>query len=119
MRSATRSIGHSADNKWFTRLVFAAAIVEAVEKLDLTYPMIDPEKRMELQTIRAALSREKWGQSHIEQSRRAPSLRDPPSVSVQISFPIATAVSAMRHENPHSLSYHDITRTSVPSMTFV
>ncbi len=37
----------------------------------------------------------------------------------QISFPIATAASAMRHEKPHSLSYHDITRTSVPSKTFV
>ncbi|HVX79551.1 MAG TPA: polyphosphate kinase 2 family protein [Bradyrhizobium sp.] len=48
-----------ADNKWFTRLVVAAAIVEAVEKLDLTYPVVDPEKRRELQTIRAALSREK------------------------------------------------------------
>ena len=48
-----------ADNKWFTRLVVAAAIVEAVEKLDLTYPMVDPEKRRELQTIRADLSREK------------------------------------------------------------
>ncbi|WP_407178673.1 polyphosphate kinase 2 family protein [Bradyrhizobium sp. STM 3562] len=48
-----------ADNKWFTRLVVAAAIVEAVEKLDLTYPTVDPEKRKELQTIRAALGREK------------------------------------------------------------
>jgi len=48
-----------ADNKWFTRLVVAAAIVEAVEKLDLSYPTVDPEKRRELQTIRAALSREK------------------------------------------------------------
>ena len=47
-----------ADNKWFTRLLVAAAIVEAVEKLDLTYPTVDPEKRRELQTIRAALSRE-------------------------------------------------------------
>ena len=48
-----------ADNKWFTRLVVAAAIVEAVEKLDLEYPTVDPEKRRELQTIRATLSREK------------------------------------------------------------
>ena len=48
-----------ADNKWFTRLVVAAAIVEAVEKLDLAYPTVDPEKKKELQTIRAALSREK------------------------------------------------------------
>jgi len=48
-----------ADNKWFTRLLVAAAIVEAVEKLDLTYPSVDSKKRRELQTIRAALSREK------------------------------------------------------------
>ena len=37
----------------------------------------------------------------------------------QISLPIATAVSTMRLEKPHSLSYHDITRTSVPSITLV
>jgi PPK2 family polyphosphate:nucleotide phosphotransferase len=47
-----------ADNKWFTRLVVAAAIVEAVELLDLTYPSIDAEKRKELATMRAALARE-------------------------------------------------------------
>lgn len=47
-----------ADNKWFTRLLVAAAIVEAVEKLDLAYPTVGPEKRRELQTIRAALRRE-------------------------------------------------------------
>ena len=34
-----------------------------------------------------------------------------PSAADQISLPIATAVSAMRLEKPHSLSYQDITRT--------
>jgi PPK2 family polyphosphate:nucleotide phosphotransferase len=48
-----------ADNKWFTRLVVAAAIVEAVEKLDLSYPTISAEKKKELQAVRAELSREK------------------------------------------------------------
>jgi PPK2 family polyphosphate:nucleotide phosphotransferase len=48
-----------ADNKWFTRLVVAAAIVEAVEKLDLAYPTVDANKQKELQTARTALSREK------------------------------------------------------------
>src|SRR5215470_13798976 len=33
------------------------------------------------------------------------------------TFPIATAVSAMRLEKPHSLSYHDITRTRLPFIT--
>src|SRR5215469_10693035 len=36
-----------------------------------------------------------------------------------ISFPIATAVSAMRLEKPHSLSYQLITDTKVPSITLV
>ena len=48
-----------ADNKWFTRLFVAVAIVEAVEKLDLAYPTVDAEKKKELQAARAALSREK------------------------------------------------------------
>src|SRR5262245_53143204 len=48
-----------ADKKWFTRLVVAATIVEAVEKLDLTYPEIDAMKREELLAARAALARER------------------------------------------------------------
>ena len=47
-----------ADKKWFTRLVVAAAIVEAVEQLDLTYPKVDSTKKKELATVRAALARE-------------------------------------------------------------
>jgi Polyphosphate kinase 2 (PPK2) len=49
-----------ADNKWFTRLVVAATIVEAVEKLELSYPKIDAAKKKELVTARAALAREKY-----------------------------------------------------------
>jgi PPK2 family polyphosphate:nucleotide phosphotransferase len=48
-----------ADNKWFTRLVVAAAIVEAVEKLELSYPKIDAAKKKELVAARAALTRGK------------------------------------------------------------
>ena len=48
-----------ADNKWFTRLFVAAAIVEAMERLDLAYPVVDEKKSKELQAARAALSREK------------------------------------------------------------
>jgi PPK2 family polyphosphate:nucleotide phosphotransferase len=47
-----------ADNKWFTRLLVAAAIVQTIEKLDLAYPTIDAEKKKQLRTVRAALSRE-------------------------------------------------------------
>jgi len=47
-----------ADNKWFTRLVVAAAIVEAVEKLDLAYPKVSTEQKKELAAVRAELARE-------------------------------------------------------------
>jgi len=48
-----------ADNKWFTRIVVAAAIVEALEDLDLAYPKVDAAKRKELQAARAILEGEK------------------------------------------------------------
>ena len=44
-----------ADNKWFTRLVVAGAIVEALEKMDLAYPAITPAQRVELASAREAL----------------------------------------------------------------
>ncbi len=47
-----------ADNKWYTRLVVAAAIVDALERLDLDYPRLDAAKRRELAIARAALVRE-------------------------------------------------------------
>jgi PPK2 family polyphosphate:nucleotide phosphotransferase len=47
-----------ADKKWFTRLVVASAIVEAVERLDLTYPKVDAAKKKELARMRAALAGE-------------------------------------------------------------
>ena len=46
-----------ADNKWFTRLVVAAAVVEAVEKLDLKYPTLTPDEKKDLAVARAELER--------------------------------------------------------------
>jgi PPK2 family polyphosphate:nucleotide phosphotransferase len=48
-----------ADNKWFTRLIVAAAIVEAVADLGLAYPKVDAAKKKELAAARVALSRER------------------------------------------------------------
>ena len=47
-----------ADNKWFTRLIVAAAIVETMEKLDLRYPKVDEAKKKELAAARATLMKE-------------------------------------------------------------
>src|SRR5215470_7294134 len=37
-----------ADNKWFTRVVVASAIIDALASLDLHYPEVDAEKRKAL-----------------------------------------------------------------------
>jgi PPK2 family polyphosphate:nucleotide phosphotransferase len=47
-----------ADNKWFTRVVVAAAVVDAIAKLELHYPVIDAEKRKALSAARQKLDAE-------------------------------------------------------------
>jgi polyphosphate kinase 2 (PPK2 family) len=37
-----------ADNKWFTRLVVAGAVIDAIASLDLEYPEVNESKRQEL-----------------------------------------------------------------------
>jgi PPK2 family polyphosphate:nucleotide phosphotransferase len=44
-----------ADNKWFTRLVVAAAVIEALDDMNLAYPKVDAEKRKELEAARSML----------------------------------------------------------------
>ncbi|MFO1415412.1 MAG: polyphosphate kinase 2 family protein [Burkholderiales bacterium] len=48
-----------ADNKWFTRIVVGAAIVDALASLDLHYPKVPPEKLAELAVAKKALLAEK------------------------------------------------------------
>jgi PPK2 family polyphosphate:nucleotide phosphotransferase len=48
-----------ANNKWFTRLVVAAAIVESMERLDLHFPKVDAVVKKELAAARAMLLAEK------------------------------------------------------------
>jgi PPK2 family polyphosphate:nucleotide phosphotransferase len=47
-----------ADNKWFTRLVVAAAIAETLQELDLAYPVVDEAKKKELAAARDTLLKE-------------------------------------------------------------
>ena len=44
-----------ADNKWFTRVVVAAAVVSTLGSLDLAYPKVGPEKLKALAAARRAL----------------------------------------------------------------
>jgi polyphosphate kinase 2 (PPK2 family) len=47
-----------ADNKWFSRLVVAAALIDALGSLDLKFPEVDDEKKAEVGVARVALEQE-------------------------------------------------------------
>jgi PPK2 family polyphosphate:nucleotide phosphotransferase len=46
-----------ADNKWFTRVVVAAAVIDALASLNLSYPKLDKEKLKELAAVKQALTK--------------------------------------------------------------
>ena len=48
-----------ADNKWFTRLAVAAAIIGALSRLDLSFPDVEKAKKKELQAVRDSLLAQK------------------------------------------------------------
>jgi PPK2 family polyphosphate:nucleotide phosphotransferase len=48
-----------ADNKWFSRLVVASAILEALNDLNLSFPEVDKSKRKELAAVRSSLLAQK------------------------------------------------------------
>ena len=48
-----------ADNKWFTRVVVAAAVIEALASLDLAYPTISDAKRKDLAAAKRQLLADK------------------------------------------------------------
>jgi PPK2 family polyphosphate:nucleotide phosphotransferase len=50
-----------ADNKWFTRLVVAAAIVENMSALDLEFPKLDEEQLKALQAAKQSLAADERG----------------------------------------------------------
>jgi len=47
-----------ADNKWYLRLVVVAAIVQALEKMNLAYPKVGADKQREIATARTLLEQE-------------------------------------------------------------
>lgn len=48
-----------ADNKWYTRLVVAAAIVDTMQELNPSYPKVDAEQRKQLAAAKAELEKKK------------------------------------------------------------
>jgi len=52
-----------ADNKWFTRLVVAAVVIDALESIKPSFPKLDEDKMRELASARKALEAERSGKS--------------------------------------------------------
>ncbi len=48
-----------ADNKWFTRLIVASAIIQALDELHLSFPEVDKAKKKELEAVRHSLLAQK------------------------------------------------------------
>ena len=48
-----------ADNKWFTRVIVAAAVIDALSSLDLSYPIVNEAKKKELAEARKLLLADK------------------------------------------------------------
>jgi PPK2 family polyphosphate:nucleotide phosphotransferase len=48
-----------ADNKWYTQLIVASAIISTLEELDLSFPDVDKDKKKELESVRESLLHEK------------------------------------------------------------
>jgi hypothetical protein len=48
-----------ADNKWFTRLIVASAIIQALDELHLSFPDVDKAKKKELAAVRESLLAQK------------------------------------------------------------
>jgi PPK2 family polyphosphate:nucleotide phosphotransferase len=46
-----------ADNKWFTHVVVASAVIDALASLNLSYPQVSEEKRRELAAVKKALTK--------------------------------------------------------------
>jgi PPK2 family polyphosphate:nucleotide phosphotransferase len=48
-----------ADNKWYSQLIVASAIIATLEELDLCFPDVDKQKKKELESVRESLLHEK------------------------------------------------------------
>jgi PPK2 family polyphosphate:nucleotide phosphotransferase len=69
-----------ADNKWFTRLVVAGAVIDTLEGLDLHYPKVDEAKKKELEGVRKLLVRE--AQSSKEKGKYSERGHESPGSSI-------------------------------------
>jgi PPK2 family polyphosphate:nucleotide phosphotransferase len=52
-----------ADHKWFTRLVVAAAVIDALEEMNVAFPKINRAQRKQLALARVALNGERRGRN--------------------------------------------------------
>jgi PPK2 family polyphosphate:nucleotide phosphotransferase len=84
-----------ADKKWFTRLVVAGAVADAMERLKLAFPVLDAAQKADLAAARRALA----GEGRKERPRPARREKGPAAVAGATDGPAAD-VTAQRPEPP-------------------
>jgi PPK2 family polyphosphate:nucleotide phosphotransferase len=92
-----------ADKKWFARLVVAEAVADAMQSLDLAFPVVDDAQKKELVAARRELEGEKGGGGAKARSRRKAKRREaePARTSATHEAPRA-AEPAAAAEPPHA-----------------
>ena len=74
-----------ADKKWFSRLVVAAAVDHALDRLELAYPKVDEAKKKELVAARASL--EAKGKGKARAKKRSPRTPAPAAAAATAEAP--------------------------------
>ncbi len=81
-----------ADNKWFTRIVVAAAVIETLDALDLHYPKVSKEKLKELAAAKTGVDR--W-QGIVNWASIAPVPQPQSKIGVAGDAPLLTGLPGL------------------------
>jgi hypothetical protein len=83
-----------ADHKWFTHLVVAATMIQALERLDLKFPSVKGNALEEMKQVRKALLAEP--SSAVQRPRSDPAKRGQSEVSGSRMRDLPTRAGCMR-----------------------
>lgn len=111
-----------ADNKWFSRLVVAGAIIDGLHSLDLAYPEVSAEKLQELAAVKAELTKndkkEPSPKKKKAKAKAAPAVKETPGASKnQQAAKAAPKAKSARKAKPASPAASEKTEAPSPDST--
>ena len=103
-----------ADKKWFARLVVAGAVAEAMEKLDLRFPVLDPAQRRELAAARRELEGERTRRGSGRPKGHAPKRAPQAAASDREERPLTEAEDDVSGGHPSGAAHADLPDRPAP-----